>query len=291
MRVLFLSSGLHVGGFSKSLVYMIECLQSRGVQVDLLLLRRTDDEWLLESLGSLKIVKNSLTDELARTERSKLSKALAIIRTGRILNRLWVSVLRYTAYRGSEVPIRLQLRSNQLDDERLVSGLRSRVNFIETYDCVVSWEESLCNYVLAAKIAAKRKIGYIHSDYIEAGFYAPPDRRLLDRLDAIAFVSEANRESFCRAIPELASKSVTIPNVLSVARIRRLARVEPAVEMECSVVSILTVCRLQNVSKALDRAARVCARMKYEGLHFKWFFVGSGPDQEMFEALIKKLGI
>jgi glycosyltransferase involved in cell wall biosynthesis len=242
-------------------------------------------------LGAVEIIENALTREFAREERSNLTKFLAMVRTGRIWSRIWMPVLKKTVYRRTGVPQRVQLRASQLDDERRVRGMRTVLDFSEDYDCVVSWEESLCNYVLSARIGAKRKIGYIHPDYIQAGFYSPPDRRMLYGLDVIAFVSEPNRDSFCRAVPELGPKSVAIPNVLSVATIRRLARVEPAVEMECLEFSILTVCRLQNASKALDRAARVCARMKREGLRFKWFFVGSGPDREMLEALIGKFGI
>jgi len=290
VKVLFLSSGVRVGGFAKSLVYLIETLQSRGVQADLLLLRRTDDEWLLDGLGSLEIIENALTREFAREERSNLTKFLAMVRTGRIWNRLWMAVLKNTVYRRTGVPRRVQLRASQLDDERRVRGMRTVLDLSEDYDCVVSWEESLCNYVLSARIGARRKIGYIHPDYIQAGFYSPSDRRMMYGLDVIAFVSEPNRESFRRALPELTAKSLTIPNVLSVSMIHRLSH-GSAAEMDCAEFTMVTVCRLQNTSKALDRAARLCARMKSDGLRFKWFFIGSGPDAAFLENQVRRLNI
>jgi len=289
MKVLFISSGIHLDGFSKSLVYLIECLQARGVEVDLLLLRRTEDEWLLERLRPLKVLGNGLTREFANEERSLLMKAYSLLRTRRIWNRARGLFLRRVVYRGAELPRSLALTAMQLDAERRARGLRARLRLID-YDCVVSWEESLCNYILATSIEAKRRIGYIHPDYAEAGFDPVVDRRMLRGLDAIAFVTESSRNSFCRAIPELSSRTITIPNVLGVSTIRELASMD-AVGMERSGFSIVTVCRLQNISKALDRAARVCARMKAEGLRFRWFIIGTGPDEEMIAAQVRELDI
>ena len=290
MKVIFISSGIHVGGFTNSLVSMIGALQSREVEVDLLLLRRTDDEGLLDGLRGVNILENPLSIEFAWDERSKSAKFWALVRTGRAWNRLWLEIGKRTLYRGGRLTRRAQNRFSQIDDERRVRGMRSHLDLVDDYDCVVSWEESLCNYLLANNIRAKRKVGYIHPDYVQGGFYAAVDRRMMHDLDAIAFVSESNRVSFCRAIPELCAKAITVPNVLGVSEIRRRSLAETS-EMEGSDFTLLTVCRLQNVSKALDRAARVCARMKNDGLSFKWFIVGGGPDRAKLEAQVRELGI
>lgn len=271
---------------------MVESLRRRGVVVDLLLLRRTEDEWLLAPLGAITILDNELCREFAQSERSIWQKGLAMIRTGRVLSRLGYLFLKKVRYRQREVPRSVQLKMAQFSDERRAKGLKSHLDVCAEYDCVISWEESLCNYILALRIDAQRKIGYVHPDYIEAGFDPVRDRRLLDRLDAVATVSEANRQSFCCAIPELAHKARTIPNVLSVSMVRELSFAEPdgmpIVEGE---FTIITVCRLQNVSKALDRAARLCARLKQDGFCFRWVFVGSGPDEAWFEGMISDLNI
>lgn len=290
MKILFVTSAIQIGGFSKSLVYLIECLLRRGIKTDLMLLRRTDDEWLLEGLSALNIVENSLSLEFADDDRNLLTKCISMLRTGRIWHRLGRIAARQETNPGCHIQRRSALRAMQIDHKLRVLGTRSQLDLRGSYDCVVSWEESLCNYLVAARMDAGRKIGYIHPDYAEAGFDAPTDRRMLKGLDAIAFVAEPSRISFCRSIPELADRTVTLPNVLGVDTIRALAD-SSALGVDWEAFTIVTVCRLQNVSKALDRAARVCARMKKAGLRFEWFVIGAGPDRAMLTRLIESLGI
>lgn len=290
MKILFVASAIQVGGFSKSLVYLVECLLVRGIETDLMLLRRTDDEWLLEGLNPLNIVDNSMVREFANDERNFVNKIISMVRTGRI----WYRLGRFAARRGTNpeaaAPRKSSLRAMQIDHKLRVLSTRSKLDLTGSYDCVVSWEESLCNYLVATRMTARRKIGYIHPDYAEAGFDVPTDRQMLKGLHAIVLVAESSRTSFSRSIPELADRAVTVPNVLGVATIRKLAASSVA-GVNCEAFIIVTVCRLQNASKALDRAARVCAGMKKAGLRFVWFVIGAGPDLAMLAKLIGSLGI
>ena len=154
---------------------------------------------------------------------------------------------------------------------------------LSQYDCVIAWEENFTSYFLSHNVIAKKKIGYIHPDYQKAKFSVYVDEEAYSGLDYIACVSQATTQSLKQAIPSLAKKAICIPNTLVVDEILQKAT-ENTQTFEKSNFDIVSVCRLDNVSKALDRAVCIAARLKGDGLNFKWYFVGDGPSKEMFEG-------
>lgn len=181
----------------------------------------------------------------------------------------------------------LQIFRSQIAAADSVLNSKQHIDLTE-YDCVISTEEVTCNYFLANNVKARKKIGYIHPDYLMAHFDAKVDKYFLKRLDYICAVSKSNAKSIIRAMPSLERKIIGIPNPIDVEKVIDKSNASFDVTFDDTSVNIITVCRLDNTSKALDRLLEIVKALKERGLQFVWRIVGDGPYRENMYSYIKK---
>ena len=58
-----------------------------------------------------------------------------------------------------------------------------------------------------------------------------------------------------------------------------------------TVFNIVTVCRLDNSSKRIDRCVRCAEILRDMGVSFVWRIIGTGIDRSYIEGLIEKAGL
>lgn len=159
------------------------------------------------------------------------------------------------------------------------------------YDVAIAYMEMWPTAYTALKVLARMKIAWLHLDYVGAKLDFRADERIYPLFDRIATVSDQCLQSFRSVFPSLAHKGVVVENTVSPGWIRNLAN-EPAPElsMQKSGLKIVTVCRLDNRHKGLDRAVTACQRLMERGDDFRWYVVGDGPDREALELQIHNCG-
>lgn len=162
----------------------------------------------------------------------------------------------------------------------------------EEYDVAISTAEFYCNSLVALKIAAKKKIGWIHPDYKALHTDVAFDKNTLDKLDFIVTVSESTRKSLIGVLPEYEKKAKYLPNLLDVEEIEKKSKEYPVEYLKYKDKKIITtVCRIDNSSKRLDRVISIAKAMIARGEKFHWFIVGNGPDFEMMRKGIQNEGL
>ncbi len=280
MKICILSYRFFTGGFTGSLLPLLKHLNARGIEVDLMLFEKGDEDKMDTSF--VNIVYNSTP----RRSMSKLEKAIRLFFTPHFVEQ---RKYRKKHEDDGDIVYRNNVFVGQTLNRLYVMEYTEKCD-LSQYDCVIAWEEGYTSYFLANAVTAKKKIGYIHPDYQRARFCKFADEIALQGLDKIAFVSQATTKSFQEAIPSLADKAICIPNTLVVKEIVEKSK-EETTTFEKGRFDIISVCRLDNVSKALDRAVRVSARLKADGLDFKWYFVGDGVSRELMEGWIKEYGV
>ena len=77
------------------------------------------------------------------------------------------------------------------------------------------------HYIVLDKVRAKKKIGWIHTDYSNVFINKEMEYLMWSRLDYIASISEEVSKKFCSIFPLLKAKIVLIENILSVDFIRK----------------------------------------------------------------------
>lgn len=156
------------------------------------------------------------------------------------------------------------------------------------YDCVIACEELMCNYFLANNTSAKRKIAFIHPDYKLAHFNTRIDKYFLRNVDLVCAVSNSGADSIKSRLKGFESKIVGVPNYINVDEIIKKSKESiKDVTFDESVVNLVTVCRLDNSSKALDRLLSIALKLKQDNSKFVWRIIGDGEYKDYMAQFIK----
>lgn len=144
-------------------------------------------------------------------------------------------------------------------------------------------------------VRARRRLHWIRNDVTRteaADKVVRTIERHHERIDCYVCVAKSAHEALITRFPQVASKAVTIHNVIDAEDMRRQAEghANPFAGYG-EGLKVLTVCRLSDSAKALFRMARAHRRLLDEGLDFHWFVAGDGPDRAALQALVAELGL
>ncbi|WP_134702547.1 glycosyltransferase [Ammoniphilus sp. YIM 78166] len=158
------------------------------------------------------------------------------------------------------------------------------------YDLAISflWP----HYFVGHKVQAKRKVGWIHTDYSKIAINKSVDKKMWDNLDKIIAVSEECKNSFLKMFPEYSENTLVIENILSPNFVWGQSNQDISPEMPETPgrTKLLTVGRL-TFAKGMDDAVRACRRLLDIGLDIEWYVVGYGPLESELQDLIKQYGV
>lgn len=160
------------------------------------------------------------------------------------------------------------------------------------FDVAISYRQCVsCYSFVLNKVKAKKKLAFVHGELRYMGDISSW-KRYMTRFDKIAYVSDVIREGFVARYPELADNAVTIYNMLDIERLESLAAQTNPYEFNKNKFNIVTVTRIENTLKCIDRIPRICERLKIlNAPDFHWYIVGDGPDYNETVELTRELGV
>ena len=282
MRILIIKSGLEIGGTTTSFLNFLSRLKHlKDVKTDIWI--KDEKRSAIQKYISDKIeIIESRDLELGFADnRSRIGKLVEAIRLGTLIDILLGRLCRKK--REKLIPYTQKYMIKRAKS-------KPRINLME-YDAVISWEEMYPCYYLAYAVQAKRKIGWIHPDYQQCGFNPRLDREAFKMLDAVVCVSESNKENIQKVFPQYRKKFYSVPNCIDSDMIFKLRTHIPDDIPQKKGVTLITVARMQNVSKAIDRALRIVATLKARNCVFRWLFIGGGEDLENLKRMAGQLEI
>lgn len=131
------------------------------------------------------------------------------------------------------------------------------------------------NYVVK-KVRAKKKLGWIHTDYSTVHVDVKRELPVWGQLDYIASISEEVGEKFVETFPTLKDKIVPVENILSSRFIRQRAEEEViSLDSNPSTIKLLTIGRFSNPKK-MEEIPVICRKIVDAGIDIKWFIIGYG---------------
>ena len=140
------------------------------------------------------------------------------------------------------------------------------------------------NYVIN-KVRAKKKLGWIHTDYSTVHVDAARELPVWSQLDYIASISEEVGQKFVETFPTLKDKIISIENILSSKFIRQRAEEENiSLDPNPSTIKLLTIGRF-SIPKKMEEIPLICRKLIGEGLSVKWFIIGFGSNE--IEQLVR----
>ncbi len=134
------------------------------------------------------------------------------------------------------------------------------------------------NYVVK-KVRAKKKLGWIHTDYSTVHVDVKRELPVWSKLDYIASISEEVGEKFVETFPTLKDKIIPVENILSSRFIWQRAEEDViTLDADPSTIKLLTIGRFSNPKK-MEEIPLICRKIVDGGVDVKWYIIGYGSAE------------
>ena len=164
---------------------------------------------------------------------------------------------------------------------------------LDEYDVAISYSHmsntksffgGTAEYVLRA-VRAKRKICYIHCDYLNSGNRSKYSDRIYSKFDAIVCVSESTRARFVEAIPVMKERTYAVLNPIDKESIIEQANSD-TIKYNHEYINMVSVARLTE-EKGIIRIIEILGRI--DSSQLKYYVVGDGVERHRIEQRIREL--
>ena len=164
------------------------------------------------------------------------------------------------------------------------------------YDLAISFLTP--HYIVLDKVCAKKKLGWIHTDYTNVFINREMELKMWKRLDVISSISPDVSAKFVEVFPSLKDRIIDIENILSPSFIRKRSGEPCLVFEQSSSLKLLTIGRYSKAKKMED-IPYLCHRFVDEGQKtkderlkdIKWYIIGYGNpeiEQQVNEEIRKE---
>ena len=278
-KVLFVLNNMNIGGTEKAFLNYVDTLPPEEYDVTLLLCEKTGG--FLSYIPERVHIK--VMDDYASMKREIMDPPLRVaanyLRSGHICRAFGIAALHLIA---------------KITDDRTLyyKYVLRKQREGDTYDAAIAYcgpFDFLTVYVLYF-IRAFKKVQWIHFDVSKFHFNTKMCRSLYPQFDRICVVSDAAREQLLKKIPEISDKTITVPNVVSPDQCRKLAEAGGGFQDGFEGIRIVTVGRLSE-EKGQDIIPPIAAKLKENGIRFRWYLVGDGKLRPVIEAQCRKCGV
>jgi glycosyltransferase involved in cell wall biosynthesis len=145
-----------------------------------------------------------------------------------------------------------------------------------------------CNDLVENVIKSKKKIAWIHNDLQELGFTKDYILSRYQGFNKVVTVSNYCKDAFEELAPEFKSKSYLVHNFISEHEIITKGNLENPYKKKSEKI-LVTVARIDNHQKRIDRILKSAKGLLEKGYDFQWYILGDGPDLKKLKEESKKL--
>lgn len=279
MKILLVGQNLQIGGVQTALVNLVKTLSLKDdIQLSVFLFGEGD---LVDELaGSVKLTQGTKALRLVATPFREVIKSKKMVD---ILFRIVLMVL-----------VRV------IGSRHFYDWLFKKQADLDSYDIAISYFNDVphsyfnqgTNQFVRDYVDSPLKLAWIHTDPIQAGFDKDVCRKVYEKFEVLICVSYACAEQLKEFLPEYAHKIKTVYNLFPIEEIQEKAKMHQESQRQPSMLTFVTVTRVENGSKNLRRILDVCLKLEKDGLtHYKWVIVGDGPDLEKNRSDIEAAGL
>lgn len=277
-NLLFVIPGLGVGGAEKSLVNLLNQIDYERYNVDLFMFSHEGifNKFLPREVNILPIPQNYTNFSLPI--KNSLVKLLKSKNFNLLINRIMFTLVNYK-YKDSK-------NADQYN-WKYISKCFGKID--KTYDVAIGFLEKSSIYFCVDNVIAKKKIGFIHTDYDKSGMDYNVDIKYFERADNIMTVSEECLNVLEERFPTQKHKMNFMYNIVSPRTIKKMSNSEDKDLFKKNIdeIILLSIGRLIYL-KGLDMAINACKNLVSKGYNVRWYVVGEGEEREKLLSLIKE---
>lgn len=280
LKVIFMIINMNIGGTEKALLSMIDEMDKEKWDVTILMLERAGG--FLEDVPQwikVKYVKE-YSELKPLVQNPPIVTVKNLLKKGRII-------------KGSSLAFHYGI-------SKVSKSLLHWYNYVlkeitpleESYDVAVAYAGpmDLITTFVSEKISAKKKVQWIHFDISKITFDEGIVKKLYPRFNKIFVVSEEGKKKLINKFSFLNQNTEVFHNVVSKAKIAKLADGERSYEDSYNGIRILTVGRLSK-EKGQDLIIDALVKLKSEGYKVRWYCIGDGNLKDQCLKLRRRLNL
>ena len=155
------------------------------------------------------------------------------------------------------------------------------------WDTVVAYQQGIPTFLAANKFTDCKKIAWINADIFKAGYNTKFNSKFYQKFDYICPVSDVLHKMMDMRMPEFSERYITVWDIINPDLTRKLAK-ESCVNLRKDNGEYIFVTTGRLVPpKGYDIAIEAAKILKENGVKFKWYFIGEGPERQTIEHNIK----
>lgn len=280
-KLLFVAGSLRIGGIERSLVNLLNELDYSKYEVDLFLYSNTG-EYITDVPKEVRFINRSKFLHLLGLTMSEVKATRNIV------------LIFFRAL--------LALLCKKIGNKTFWTIAFKLLPKLSGYDAAIAYSNNVSSNSLYSgyyqfiiqRVGAKRKIGWVHTDYRSLVDLQEKDQYFFEKLDKIVHVSQACKDDFDEIFPQFKSKTIVVYNIIPIQFIKKqsfshIEADDQLLKRDIGTVGI-TVARLDK-NKSVDRIIRIIEKLTNEGMRISWLIVGDGPERNKLEELAEQLGV
>lgn len=278
-RIFIMSHAMELGGAERSLLGLLQTVDTEQYDVDLFLMRQEGEllQFIPENIRLIPQIAGYTV--LARPMRETLREKHFALTFARMLGKIaayWYD--QKHGYLDSAVALEYS--------HKFTKSLLPEIAPNMEYDLAISFLTP--HYYVAEKVRAKQKIAWIHTDYSKVEVNRKSELKMWNKYDHIVSISDAVTTGFLQIFPELEEKVIMIENILPKKLIevqKTLFRVDD--EMPPKGIKLLSIGRYCT-AKNFDNVPEMCSKLINMGHDIYWYVIGFGPDERLIRDKIRQ---
>lgn len=282
-KILIFSHAMEIGGAERSLLGLLEAIDTTKYQVDLFLMRHEGElmKYIPEEINILPEI----------PQYACLAVPIATV----IKKRQMAMVIgRYIGKRQAAKRVK-QLNLPDDNDVALQYSHKYTLKYVPKvnniqYDLAISFLTP--HYFVAEKVMAKKKIAWIHTDYSVVSVDKEEQLLMWNKYDKVISISEQVSSTFLKIFPELGNKLSIIPNIMPMSYLKKMAcsAVTDNEMPDDGSVKLLSIGRFC-VAKNFDNIPFICKAIRNKGYKVKWYLIGFGGSEKLIKEKIDEAGM
>lgn len=281
-KILFVVNNFNIGGPQKSLLSLLYRLDYDQFDVSFLSLNGKGS--LTKHLPKeVKLLKTPNIVKYAILSPDKLFK--------RTLRNMFSKYFLFSLRAIPKVASGLVKRNMTHTKQKYWVAVRDMLPEVEkSFDIAIGVSGGHSMMYIADCVTAKKKIGWIRTDYRVLGRNHKIDASYFRQMDKIISVSEMCKEVFVDIFPKEKTKVQVMYNPLPFEMYKNIPADTKVITEEKGQIKILSISRL-DPNKGLDLAIGALEILLSKGYKVKWFVLGDGNYRQEVEKLISSRGL
>lgn len=279
--ILFVINNFNIGGPQKSLLSLLYKLDYKKYDVNLMILNGEGS--LIRYLPSeVKIVPVPQEVKYATLTPKRFLK-----------NSIEMFVKNYRLPIKALLPVFIGLLRGNMAQKKQEYWLRVKNELPKQnieYDVAIGVSGGTSMMYVTDCVTAKKRVGWIRSDYRVLKRNNEIDRLYFKKMDSIISVSHLCKDIFIDIFPETKSKIKVMYNVLPFDMYKNIPTDTSMITKQKGSYNLLTICRL-DPNKGLDLAIGALEILLKENINIKWYILGDGNYKDDLLKIIEEKGL